>query len=70
MACDLYPTEGFSHYATSMTAPIASGRSENCRVGFAPTEKRRLSTAHADEQTFLWLRRLRDESYVEYRLDS
>ena len=23
-----------------------------------------------DEQTFLWLRRLRDESYVEYRLDS
>jgi peptidyl-prolyl cis-trans isomerase SurA len=24
----------------------------------------------ADEQTFLWLRRLRDESYVEYRLDS
>jgi peptidyl-prolyl cis-trans isomerase SurA len=24
----------------------------------------------SDEQTFLWLRRLRDESYVEYRLDS
>ena len=24
----------------------------------------------ADEETFLWLRRLRDESYVEYRLDS
>jgi peptidyl-prolyl cis-trans isomerase SurA len=23
----------------------------------------------ADEQTFLWLRRLRDEAYVEYRLD-
>jgi peptidyl-prolyl cis-trans isomerase SurA len=23
-----------------------------------------------DEQTFLWLRRLRDESYVEYRLDT
>ena len=24
----------------------------------------------ADEETFLWLRRLRDESYVEYRLES
>jgi hypothetical protein len=46
-ACDLYPTEGFSHFVTSMTAPIASGRSENCRVRFAPTEKRRLNTAHA-----------------------
>ncbi len=31
---------------TSMTAPIASGRSDGCRVGFAPTEERRLSTAH------------------------
>jgi hypothetical protein len=29
-----------------MTAPIASGWSE-CRVGFAPTGKRRLCTAHA-----------------------
>ncbi len=40
-------TEGFSHFVTSMTAPIATGWSENCRVGFSPTEKRRLSTAHA-----------------------
>src|SRR3974390_992190 len=37
--------EGFSHFVTSMTAPIASGWSV-CRVGFAPTGKRRLCTAH------------------------
>ena len=34
--------EGFSHFVTSMTAPIASGWS-GCRVGLAPTGKRRLS---------------------------
>ena len=33
--------EGFSHFVTSMTAPIASGWS-GCRVGLAPTGKRRL----------------------------
>jgi hypothetical protein len=38
--------EGFSHFVTSMTAPIASGWSD-CRVGLAPTGKRRLCTAHA-----------------------
>src|SRR5271170_3475051 len=38
--------EGFSHFVTSMTAPIASSWS-GCRVGLAPTGKRRLSTAHA-----------------------
>jgi hypothetical protein len=38
--------EGFSHFVTSMTAPIASGWSD-CQVGFAPTGKRRLCTAHA-----------------------
>src|SRR5713101_3674485 len=37
--------EGFSHFVTSMTAPIASGWS-GCRMGFAPTGKRRLWTAH------------------------
>jgi len=37
--------EGFSHFVTSMTAPIASGWS-GCRVGLAPTGKRRLCTAH------------------------
>ena len=34
--------EGFSHFVTSMTAPIAFGWSD-CRVGLAPTEKRRLA---------------------------
>ena len=38
--------EGFSHFVTSMTAPIASGWGD-CRVGLAPTGKRRLCTAHA-----------------------
>ena len=39
-------TEGFSHFVASMTAPVASGWS-GCRVGLAPTGKRRLFTAHA-----------------------
>ena len=30
-------TRGFSHFVTSMTAPIASGWSKSCRVGFSPT---------------------------------
>jgi hypothetical protein len=38
-------TEGFSHFVTSMTAPVASGWSGR-RVGLAPTEERRLTTAH------------------------
>ena len=38
-------TEGFSHFVTSMTAPVASGWS-GCRVGLAPTGKRRLVTVH------------------------
>ena len=38
-------TEGFSHFVTSMTAPVASGWSVR-RVGLAPTGKRRLVTAH------------------------
>src|SRR6202042_3109925 len=38
-------TEGFSHFVTSKTAPVASGWS-GCRVGLAPTGKRRLVTAH------------------------
>jgi hypothetical protein len=38
-------SEGFSHFITSMTAPVASGWSV-CRVGLAPTGKRRLITAH------------------------
>ena len=38
--------EGFSHFVTSMTAPVASGWS-GCRAGLAPTGKRRLFTARA-----------------------
>jgi hypothetical protein len=38
-------TRGFSHFVTSMTAPVASGWSIR-RVGLTPTGKRRLSTAH------------------------
>src|SRR3974377_472067 len=38
-------TRGFSHFVASMTAPVASGWS-GCRVGLAPTGKRRLVTAH------------------------
>jgi hypothetical protein len=44
--------EGFSHFVTSMTAPIASGWSD-CRVGLAPTGKRRLFTAHTQKPTFI-----------------
>jgi len=35
-------TEGFSHFVTSMTAPVASGWSVR-RVGLSPTGKRRIS---------------------------
>jgi hypothetical protein len=38
-------SEGFSYFVTSIAAPVASGWS-GCRVGFAPTGKRRLLTAH------------------------
>jgi hypothetical protein len=41
-------TEGFSHFVTSMTAPVASGWSIR-RVGLTPTGKRRLSTAHTQD---------------------
>jgi hypothetical protein len=42
-------SEGFSHFVTSIAAPVASGWS-GCRVGFAPTGKRRLFTAHAKSE--------------------
>src|SRR5450759_3362173 len=48
--CDTL-SEGFSHFVTSMTAPVASGWS-GCRVGFAPTGKRRLYTAHTQSGHF------------------
>src|SRR5712691_12575201 len=40
-------SEGFSHFLTSIAAPVASGWSD-CRVGLTPTGKRRLSTAHTN----------------------
>src|SRR5215469_10877304 len=39
-------SEGFSYFVSSTAAPVASGWSVR-RVGLAPTEKRRLVTAHA-----------------------
>src|ERR1700732_262207 len=42
-------TEGFSYFVTSIAAPVASGWS-GCRVGLAPTGKRRLSTAHGRDR--------------------
>src|SRR5712672_1536337 len=54
-ACTLAPSpirdalsEGFSHF---VAAPVASGWS-GCRVGLAPTGKRRLVTAHTRFVTF------------------
>src|SRR5258708_12569211 len=37
--------EGFGDLVTSIAAPIATGWSESCRVGIAPTEDRHLFTA-------------------------
>jgi hypothetical protein len=47
-----------------VTAPIASGWS-GCRVGLAPTGKRRLFTAHANSRhgrkpVFVWLTPMED----------
>ena len=39
-------TRGFSRFVTSTTAPVATGRSDSCRAGFAPAERQRLITAH------------------------
>src|ERR1700681_2716656 len=44
-------SEGFSHFVASTTAPVASGWS-GCRVGLAPTGKRRLFTAHTQTRHF------------------
>jgi hypothetical protein len=38
--------EGFSHFVTSMTAPITSGRSDLAGWDLYPLEKRHLFTAH------------------------
>ena len=55
-------TRGFDGFVTSTAAPIATGWSDTCRVGIAPTENSRLLTAHKaahkgvrNEWHFLWL---------------
>src|SRR5882724_971363 len=57
--------EGFSHFVTSMTAPIASGWS-GCRVGLAPTGKRRLCTAHTLNGPEVVLANLRQNRCVPF----
>ena len=47
--------EGFGDFVTSIAAPIATGWSESCRVGMAPTEDQRLCTAHNDSRPLLFL---------------
>jgi len=32
------PTRGFHRFLVSMIAPVATGRSESCREGIAPTD--------------------------------
>src|SRR5712672_395794 len=51
-------SEGFSHFVTSMTAPVASGWSGR-RVGLAPTGERRLVTAHTQNGRRLCIAALR-----------
>src|ERR1700682_1964585 len=43
---------GFGSFVTSTTAPIATGWSNSCQVGVAPTEERRLGTAHGHRRFF------------------
>src|ERR1700732_4648766 len=43
-------SEGFSHFVTSMTAPVASGGSEIAGWAFHPLERCRLSTAHTQRR--------------------
>jgi hypothetical protein len=45
VTCVTLYTEGFSCFVTSTTAPITTGWSDSCRVGFAPTGRACLSTA-------------------------
>src|SRR6266700_2231659 len=47
--------EGFGSIVTSTTAPIATGWSNSYQVGIAPTEERRLSTAHGHTGFFFGL---------------
>src|ERR1700682_3958317 len=51
-------SEGFSHFVTSMTAPVASGGSEIAGWAFHPLERCRLSTAHTPKRSFVTRGRL------------
>ena len=62
-------SEGFSHFVTSMTAPVASGWSVR-RVGFAPTGKRRLVTAHGLSGHFADCREMCGSNLVTPRLSA
>ena len=44
--------EGSGSFVTSATAPIATGWSNSCQVGIAPTEERHLCTAHGHTRFF------------------
>lgn len=44
--------EGFGSFVSSTTAPIATGWSNSCRVGIAPTEDQHLCTAHIVTRPF------------------
>ena len=63
-------TEGFSHFVTSMTAPVASGWSGR-RVGLAPTGKRRLSRrtpfAALPDRPYERVRRARKQTFDRRR---
>jgi hypothetical protein len=70
-ACTLAPSpirdalsEGFSYFVTSIAAPVASGWSV-CRVGLAPTGKRRLVTAHTQTGHRSW--RVENDSFQPVR---
>src|SRR5262249_24967144 len=52
-------SEGFSYFVTSIAAPVASGWS-GCRVGLAPTGKRRLRTAHTQDRLSTVIRRFQE----------
>lgn len=41
-------TEGFNRFVTSAAASIATGWNDSCRMGFAPTGRPCLCTAHVD----------------------
>jgi hypothetical protein len=56
-------TRGFSRFVASTTAPVATGRSESCRVGLAPTERPCLSTAHPNVMPLTGRRRATRDGY-------